>query len=209
MAGEDGVVWTGGTELLLADAAFGAVVKRAGPVPRIPSRGGHFEVLVRTIVYQQLAAKAAETIHGRVVDAVGGTMTPASLASASDESLRGAGLSKNKLAAIRDLAEKAVSGMVPLDELDGLADDAVIELLVQVRGIGRWTAQMFLMFQLLREDVWPAGDLGVRYGWALAHGMDETPSQKEIEPAAEPYRPWRSAVAWYCYRAVEFHRAKD
>jgi len=208
MGRDDEMIWVGGTERLLADEAFGRVVASVGPVPRVPSRGGHFEVLVRTIVYQQLAGKAAATIHGRVITALGGEVSPQAILAASDEVLREAGLSRNKLAALRDLSDKAASGEVPLDELEGLADEEVIEQLVTVRGIGRWTAEMFLIFQLLRPDIWPVGDLGVRHGWALIHALDEPPSAKELQALGDPYRPWRSAAAWYCYRAVDLKRAK-
>ena len=117
--------------------------------------------------------------------------------------MRGAGLSRAKLACIRDLATKVAEGSVPLDDLGDMDDEAVIERLIAVRGIGRWTAQMTLLFHLRRLDVWPIGDLGVRAGLARVLGMDELPSPKEMEWVGVGYRPWRSATAWYCWRALE------
>jgi DNA-3-methyladenine glycosylase II len=161
----------------------------------------HFDYLLRSIVYQQLAGKAAATIHGRVIETLGGKVTPLRVARASDEALRGAGLSRGKLAAVRDLADKA--GSLGLDELEWLPDDEVSERLTQVRGIGPWTANMFLMFALRRPDVWPVGDLGVRAGFARIHGLDEPHSAKEMLGLGAAYSPWRSAAAWYCWRALE------
>ena len=162
---------------------------------------GPFPYLVRSIVYQQLAGKAAATIHGRFVDAVGGRVNPRSIGKMSDEVLRGAGLSRGKLAAIRDLSDK--SRRLRLNELESLPDEDVLERLISVRGIGPWTAQMFLMFALRRPDVWPIGDLGVRAGYAKIHGLAETPTEKEMMPLGEPYRPWRSAAAWYMWRVLD------
>jgi len=160
-----------------------------------------FDYLVRSIVFQQLAGAAAHTIHRRCMEALGGKVTPRAVASASDEELRGAGLSRGKLAAIRDLAAKASS--LKLDELPWADDDEVVRRLTTVRGIGPWTAQMYLMFALRRPDVWPCGDLGVRAGLARIHGLSCTPAEKEMPPLGEAYRPWRSAAAWYCWRALE------
>jgi 3-methyladenine DNA glycosylase/8-oxoguanine DNA glycosylase len=168
-----------------------------------PPRGTPFESLAASICYQQLAGKAALTIHGRFVDALKGDVTPARVLAASEESLRAAGLSRAKLAAIRDLAARNTSGEVPLDGLDGMSDDAVIASLVRVRGVGVWTAQMHLMFDLARPDVWPTGDLGVRAGLGKVLGMTTPPNPRETELIGVGYRPWRSAVAWYCWRALE------
>jgi 3-methyladenine DNA glycosylase/8-oxoguanine DNA glycosylase len=197
------VIWPEATERLRADAAFGPVVEEVGPV-LVPVLGDpHFPYLARAIVYQQLAGRAAATIHGRLVDALGGDVTPGAILDTPEDALRGAGLSRAKLASIRDLAEKVSVGEVLLEELDGLDDDAVKESLVRVRGIGPWTADMFLMFKLRRPDVWPTGDLGVRAGWAQLHGLEDAPPARELGPLGDPYRPWRSAAAWYCWRALE------
>jgi len=164
----------------------------------------HFAALVESIVFQQLAGAAASTIHRRLVAALGGHVTPEALLALAPEALRGAGLSGNKAASVTDLAAKVLDGTVVLDPR-GLAredDDEVVERLTMVRGIGRWTAEMFLMFQLRRLDVWPTGDLGVRRGFGVAWALP-MPSAKELEPLGEPFRPYRSVVAWYCWRAAE------
>ena len=186
---------------LLEDEAFGPWVERIGPPRMSRVTMPPFAYLTRAIVYQQLAGAAARTIHGRFVDALKGNVTPRAVARTSDEALRGAGLSQGKLAAIRDLAAKAPR--LGLDELPWLSDEEIVERLTVVRGIGPWTAQMYLIFALRRPDVWPTGDLGVRAGFARVHGLDETPREKEMAPLGEGYRPWRSAVAWYCWRALE------
>jgi len=186
---------------LAADAAFGPWVERIGPprLPRVTDPG--FPYLARAIVYQQLAGAAAATIHGRFVEACGGSVSPRSVGKVSDERLRAAGLSRGKLAAVRDLTAKAAS--LELEALPWLDDREVVERLTRVRGIGPWTAHMFLIFALRRPDVWPTGDLGVRAGYARILGLEEVPAEKELLPLGEPYRPWRSAAAWYCWRALE------
>jgi DNA-3-methyladenine glycosylase II len=174
-------------------------------LPRVRKPGDtHFAALVQSIVFQQLAGAAASTIHGRLVVALGGDVVPEAVLALAPEQLRAAGLSGNKAASVRDLAAKVLDGTVVLDPrgLAGESDEEVIERLSSVRGIGRWTAEMFLMFQLRRLDVWPAGDLGVRRGYGVAWGIP-MPSARELEPLGEPFRPYRSAVAWYCWRAAE------
>lgn len=180
---------------------FGPWVERVGPIRMRRVSDPHFAYLARSIVYQQLAGKAAATIHGRFVEAVGGEVTPRLVKRASDDALRAAGLSRGKLAAIRDLTDKEKS--LELDALAWLDDDDVVERLTTVRGIGPWTAHMFLMFALRRADVWPVGDLGVRAGFARIHGLLSTPDAEELRPLAEDYRPWRSAAAWYCWRVLD------
>jgi DNA-3-methyladenine glycosylase II len=188
---------------LAGDPHLAPWVARIGAV-RIPHDTSEpFAYLARAICYQQLAGKAARTIHGRFVEALAGDVRPESVLRAPDEALRAAGLSRNKLAAIRDLAAKAASGEVPLHDLHRQADEEVVTRLTRVRGIGVWTAQMYLLFRLRRPDVWPAGDLGVRAGYARIHGLSALPTEKEILTLGDPYRPWRSAAAWYCYRALE------
>jgi DNA-3-methyladenine glycosylase II len=203
MAGHDGleVVWPEATARLLEDPAFGPLVERVGPV-RLRAPRDPFAALVSAIVYQQLAGKAATTIHGRVVQAVGGHVRPAAILATPDDLLLGAGLSRNKLAAIRDLATKAASGEVSLDGWADLDDTEVVERLVRVRGVGQWTAHMFLLFDLRRPDVWPIGDLGVRAGLGRVLGLAASLSPPETALIGTGYRPWRSAVAWYCWRAL-------
>lgn len=198
-------VWPEAHALLAEDAAFGPLVRRVGPVAVDGAQPEPFAYLVRAIVYQQLAGAAARTIHGRVFEALGGDVSPASVLAAPDEALLGAGLSRNKLKAIRDLSAHVDAGELDLssDALDTLTDEQVVEHLTRVWGIGAWSAQMFLMFYLHRPDVWPVLDLGVRNGWARIHGLTEPPKARELEPLGTPHRPWRSAVAWYCWRALE------
>jgi DNA-3-methyladenine glycosylase II len=165
-----------------------------------------FAALLRAIVYQQLAGAAAAAIHGRLVAALGGEVRPETLLALPDAALRGAGLSAAKTASLRDLAAKVIDGTVVLSP-SGLrreADQEVVARLSAVRGIGRWTAEMFLLFQLRRLDVWPVTDFGVRHGYALAWRVP-TPTPRDLEAAGEPYRPYRSVLAWYCWRAVDLY----
>ena len=205
----------GGTELAHAteelarrDPALGRVIAEAGPWKRDKANtDGPFGALVRSIAFQQLAGAAAATIHGRFRALVDGPLTPECVLAVDDSALAGAGLSGSKRAAIRDLAEKVADGRVRLERLGRMSDEAIIEMLCGVRGIGVWTAQMLLLFELRRPDVWPTGDLGVRSGYAIAHGMDAAPSPKDLEALGEPYRPWRSVAAHYCWEAVHLSRA--
>ena len=198
-----GAIWPGATERLRACPAFGAIVQRVGPVELRSPRGGPFESLAAAIVYQQLAGKAAVTIHRRFVEVLGGRVQPETVLAAPEQRLRGAGLSRNKMAAIRDLAEKTASGAVELDRLATMGDREVVDHLTRVRGIGPWTAQMFLIFDLRRPDVWPTGDLGVRAGLGRVLGLAAPPTAAEAELIGTGYRPWRSALSWYCWRAVD------
>jgi DNA-3-methyladenine glycosylase II len=193
------------------DPVLRRLVAEAGPARVRPSAESHFEALFRSIVYQRLAGAAAAAIHGRLIAALGGQVTPERLLSLPDEALRSAGLSRSKTASLQDLAAKIGDGTVVLDPagLRAESDAEVVARLSTVRGIGKWTAEMFLMFQLRRLDVWPTGDLGVRKGFGLAWGIP-TPTAKELEPLGDPYRPYRSVVAWYCWRAAEIYgRAAD
>lgn len=188
------------------DPVMARLVAEAGP-PRVrPPAETHFAALVRSVLYQQLAGAAAAAIHGRLITALGGEVTPERLLALPVESLRAAGLSGNKTASLQDLAIKVLDGTVVLDPagLRRETDAEIVARLSTVRGIGRWTAEMFLMFQLRRLDVWPTGDLGVRKGFGLAWGIP-MPTAKELEPLADPYRPYRSVVAWYCWRACELY----
>ena len=193
-------------EVARIDPAFAPLVERHGPAElhRARPRHGYFGELVRAICFQQLAGAAARTIHGRLLALFDGAdPDPARLLALPVESLRGAGLSASKAASVRDLAEKVVAGDVELDRMGRLADEQVVAELTLVRGIGRWTAEMFLMFQLGRLDVWPVGDLGVRKGFGVLHGALEPPSALELEDLGDPLRPYRSVAAWYCWRALE------
>jgi DNA-3-methyladenine glycosylase II len=192
--------------LATRDPVLGGLIAAGGPI-RIGRRtGSHFAGLVEAIVYQQLAGAAAKAIHGRLVAALDDIVEPEALMALSDETLRAAGLSANKARSLRDLATKVLDGTVVLSPrpLSRQSDDEVIARLSTVRGIGPWTAQMFLIFRLRRLDVWPVGDFGVRQGYGLAWKVP-TPTARELEPLGEPYRPYRTVVAWYCWRAVELY----
>jgi len=162
-----------------------------------------FGALVRSIMYQQLAGAAATAIHGRFLKLFADGLSPAGVLALPEGSMRTAGLSGSKAAAVTDLARKVEDGTVPLGDLDPVPDDELIARLVQVRGIGPWTAQMFLMFQLRRLDVWPVDDYGVRKGWSTAHRLKETIKPRALQSEGEKFRPYRSIAAWYCWRVVD------
>lgn len=188
------------------DRVMAGLMKRTEPfrLPRPDS--GHFAALAESILYQQLAGAAAAAIHRRFVALCGGDPTPARVLGLHHRSLRAAGLSGSKVASIRDLAAKVVDGTVPLQYIGRRSDEEIIDRLTVVRGIGRWTVEMFLMFQLRRLDVWPVGDYGVRQGYALAYGLRKLPTPKRLEREGERFRPYRTVAAWYCWRAVHEHR---
>jgi DNA-3-methyladenine glycosylase II len=165
-----------------------------------------FEAIVRAITYQQLAGGAARAIHGRLIGALDGEVTAARLAVLPDEALRAAGMSRNKAASLRDLAAKVLDGTVKIEprQLARESDEEVAARLTSVRGIGKWTAEMFLMFQLRRLDIWPTGDLAVRRGYGLAWAIP-TPTARELDALGEVYHPYRSVAAWYCWRAAEIY----
>ena len=167
------------------------------------ARESNFSSLASSILSQQLSTKAAATIIGRVVELSGGTLRAEKLAEMRVSQLRSAGCSEAKARAIKELARAAVDKKIPMTSLQRLSDEEIMEHLLPLFGIGRWTVEMFLMFQLGRHDIWPVGDLGVRRGWEKIHRM-----RTDIEPQAlmklgEKYSPYRSHVAWYCWRAVE------
>ncbi|HZP31241.1 MAG TPA: DNA-3-methyladenine glycosylase 2 family protein [Acidimicrobiia bacterium] len=193
-------------ELARRDAAMRRIVDQVGPADlrRGRPRRTHFAELARAICYQQLAGAAARAIHGRfdaLFDGVG--PTPEAVLALPETTLRGVGLSASKTASIRDLAQKVLAGDVELHRVGRLPDDEIVRELTLVRGIGRWTAEMFLIFQLGRLDVWPVDDFGVRRGYGILHGWSEMPTARQLEPLGEPYRPYRSVAAWYCWRAAD------
>ena len=196
--------------LSAADPVLGAVIAAAGRfdmgalVEQSP-----FESLARAIAHQQLNGKAAQSILNRFIALCGGTFPdPAALLALPDEQLRGVGFSFSKIAALKDLAAKAVEGVVPeRAALLDLDDDAIVERLTQVRGIGRWTVEMLLMFQLRRPDVMPVDDFGVRAGFKLAYGLRGMPVPKQLAAYATRWAPYRSAAAWYLWRAVDLAKA--
>lgn len=175
----------------------------APQLPRGPAAEARFAALASSIAYQQLAGRAAATIWARVEQTVGLPVTAEAVLATDPAALRAAGLSGAKTASLLDLATKTVEGSIRLDRIGRLDDDAVIEHLTAVRGIGRWTAQMFLLFDLRRLDVWPTGDYGVRAGYAAAFGLDELPTERELLALGAPFAPYRSVVAWWCWREVD------
>ena len=188
-----------------ADPELGACLARIGPcrIALMPT-AAPFPTLVRSIVFQQLSGKAARTIHGRMLEALGAPLSPAALLAAPAPRLRGAGLSRAKVAAVRDLAAKVIDGTVPgARALARLSDDEIVERLTEVRGIGRWTAEMYLMFSLGRSDVLPVGDLGIRKGFRQAFGMTRLPAAVTLERRAERWRPWRTVASWYLWRIAD------
>jgi len=154
-------------------------------------------------VYQQLAGAAANAIHGRFLKLFANGLSPAAVLALPDGAMRSAGLSGAKQAAVTDLAKKVSEGTVPLEDVASLSDDDLEARLVQVRGIGPWTAEMFMMFQLQRLDIWPVEDYGVRKGWTVIHRKRELITPKALRAEGEKFRPYRTIAAWYCWRAVE------
>ena len=195
------------TELEAADPRLARIIELIGPPPaRRPLRvSQRFDHLAVAILHQQLAGAAAATLTARTRAALG-ALEPAAILSAEEGELRACGVSGAKAAALRDLAQRVDDGRLELSALGRRSDEVVIETLSDVRGIGRWTAEMFLMGPLGRHDVWPVGDLGVRSGWALI-ADEPTRRPRELKEEAEHLRPWRSSVAWYCWQAVELARS--
>ncbi len=189
-----------------ADPAFAAVIQQVGPYAPRSGDGNYFASLARSIMFQQLAGRAAAAIHGRFVAAIGGVVTPEAVLATPPDALRAAGLSGNKTTAVLDLALKSTDGTVPLEGLDALCDDEIVARLSAVRGIGRWTAEMFLLFELKRPDVWPVDDYGVRNGWSLIHSLPTLIKPRELLSEGHKLRPHRSVAAWYCWRAVGLAR---
>ncbi|HEX6643470.1 MAG TPA: hypothetical protein VF037_02275 [Gemmatimonadales bacterium] len=190
-----------------ADPVLGRLMRRAGPCLLRPSATQSlFHALSESIVYQQLSGKAAATIFGRVVALYAPRRfpRPEDVLATPDATLRAAGLSTAKTAALKDLAAKTLDGTVPpMARVRRLPDDEIIERLTAVRGIGAWTAQMLLMFRLGRPDVLPVADLGVRKGFALTYGLDDLPTPVELAEHAERWRPYRSVGSWYMWRALD------
>ena len=208
------------TELAASDAKLAKLMAKAGPFTlRLASQQSPFEALVESIIYQQLHGKAAATIHARMLKSfepfcgLGVHPSPEHLLECPNEQLREAGLSHNKMLALRDLAAKTLDGTVPtLARIRRMSDEEVVEELTRVRGIGKWTVEMMLMFRLGRPDVLPSSDYGVRKGFALTYlglkpGVKVTPdllaTPAQIEKKAEKWRPWRSVASWYMWRACD------
>ena len=193
------------SHLKRVDPILARVIERVGAC-RFEARtdGTHFDAVARSIVYQQLSGSAAHTIYSRMVALHGGEPpTPAQLLATADEALRGVGLSRQKIAYLKDLAARAASGEVPIETLHELSDADVIDALTRVKGVGRWTAQMFLMFRLGRENVLPDLDLGIRKGIQRAYRMRALPSPARIEKLGRAWSPYCSIASWYLWRLLD------
>ena len=193
------------THLRAADPRLAAVIDRVGDCAfEARAEGTHFGAVARAIVYQQLSGKAAGTIHRRFEELYGGRApTAEELLATPDERLRGVGLSRQKTSYLKDLAARVAAGEVPIESLDTMADDDVVEALVRVKGVGRWTAQMFLMFRLGRPDVLPELDLGVQKGLQLAYRKRKLPTPKDVQRIGAAWAPWRSVASWYLWRFLD------
>lgn len=187
------------------DAVMARVIDQVGPCrARANNTGSHFSAVLRSIVYQQLSGKAAATIHGRVLSLFGSQgPTPRAMLRLPDTQLRAAGLSGQKVRYMYNLATHAMNRRFPLERLHELPDDEVIATLLQVKGVGRWTAQMFLMFRLGRPDVLPELDLGIQKGIQRAYGLRRLPTPAQVARRGIPWAPYRTIASWYLWRAVD------
>jgi DNA-3-methyladenine glycosylase II len=187
-----------------SDPILREVIRRAGPFG-LKLRRDRYQALVYSILAQQISAKAAAAMRKKLEDLAGGSgLTPSRISSLSLEELRGAGLSKQKAGYILDLSERVHAGTLALERLARCSDDTVIESLIEVKGIGVWTAHMFLIFSLGRLDVLPHGDYGVRSAIQKLYGLKELPNRETCHRIAEPWRPYASIASWYCWRSLEF-----
>ncbi len=186
------------------DPRFSRLIAEFG-YPAFKRENNYFEALVRNIIYQQLSGKAAQTIYNRFLALFNTTQYPSpdEILITPFENLRGAGLSNQKVTYILDLSKKYVDGTLQLDELDGKSNKEVSAQLIQVKGIGQWTADMFLMFTLNREDVFPLGDLGVKKGVAIIENLPELPTEKHMAEISEKWQPYRTIAAWYMWKLVD------
>jgi DNA-3-methyladenine glycosylase II len=196
--------------LRTADPVLKSVMDRVGPCRLRPERDGtNFDSIAGSIIYQQLSTKAASTIHGRVLALCGGPhLTPKALRNQTDAALRGAGLSRQKVAYLRDLAAHSLAGTLDTESLGALPDDDVIASLVKVKGVGIWTAQMFLMFRLGRPDVFPVTDLGIRKGVQRAYRLRKLPDPDRVTRLGAPWAPFRTVASWYMWRLLDLEAAE-
>jgi len=188
--------------LMKADPVLAAIIEKVGPCNLVPKEPT-FETLARSITFQQLSGKAAGTIFERLRKAVGRRFTAAAFLRLTEEELRACGLSRQKMASLRDLAEHVASRRISFKKLHQLEDEAIIEMLSQVRGVGVWTVQMFLMFALERPNVLPTGDLGIRNAIWKAYGLEAAPKPLEIAKLAERWHPHCTVACWYLWRSLD------
>jgi DNA-3-methyladenine glycosylase II len=191
-----------------SDAILASIIARVGPC-KMTYREPTFEMLARAIVFQQLSTKAARTIYGRLEEAAGGQLTPQAIQNLSVGEMRRAGLSRQKLGYIRDLAEHAISGKVDFARLPDMSDEEVIASLTDIKGVGVWTAHMFLIFSLRRPNVLPTGDLGVRMAIQRAYRKRKPPTPKQVEQIARTWHPYCSFAAWYLWRSLELSKGES
>jgi DNA-3-methyladenine glycosylase II len=204
------VAGAGALTHLRRDPVLKRVIRQIGPCPLRPAQREPYEALVRAITHQQVHGRAAEAILGRFIGLHPGHPFPpaAAVLDTPVEAMRGCGLSGSKVAAIRDIAEKSLGGLVPsLQAAARLSDAALIERLVAIRGVGRWTVEMLLIFTLGRRDVLPVDDFGVREGWKVAAGLEAQPKPKDLAVIGAAWAPWRSIAAWYLWRAADAAKA--
>ncbi len=190
--------------LLRRDPVLALLIKKHGACGLASAqRADHFSALIRAITGQQLSTKAASTIYARLAALMPGGVSPASLSTLTDEQMRAVGMSRQKIAYFRDLCDKALSGVVSLDLLESMTDDEVIAALIKVKGIGRWSAEMFLMFRLHRPDVLPVDDLGIVNAVKNVYGLRKRPTADRIRKIGEAWRPYRSVASWYLWRSLD------
>lgn len=192
------------SELRKADLRIGHLIDEFGP-PEFNPISNFYESLVRSIVYQQLSGKAAATIYGRFKNLFNTETypTPIDVLSKSHDVLRSVGLSNQKVIYIHELSEKWVKGELDLTDVDSMSDEEISSELIKVKGIGQWTADMFLMFTLVRPDVFPLGDLGIQKGFMILNRMNRLPKPEEMEKETEQWRPYRTFAAWYLWKIVD------
>jgi len=192
------------------DPVMAQLIRQAGPFSANPERGvGPYEALVQAVAHQQLTGKAARTILGRFYALYGADCCPepARLVNTPDEALRGCGFSRAKAASLKDIAARTLDGTIPQRRaLARMKNEAIIERLVEARGVGRWTVEMFLMFTLGRPDVLPVDDYGIRLGYKIAYGKRTLPKPKSLAKFGERWAPYRTTASWYLWRAVDLHR---
>ena len=191
--------------LLRKDPVLAALIRAHGPCGLADGvRIEYFAALARSIIFQQLSTKAASTIHSRFLGLLpDGQVTAPALAALTDEQFRSVGISRQKSMYLRDLSEKVASGVVALEAVEHLDDEDVITALTTVKGVGRWTAEMFLMFRLHRPDVLPVGDLGILTAVQRAYGLRKRPTPERLRKLGEAWRPYRSIACWYLWRSLD------